>query len=103
MPTTVVNILREPCDIEICRPGKWGNPFTHIKDKKTLAKYIVDSVEEALNRYREYILTTPELYESLDELSGKKLGCFCKPKPCHGDILIELLSQKKLKKFFDKK
>jgi hypothetical protein len=41
--------------------------------------------------------------QSLDELEGKTLGCFCKPKPCHGDVLLELLSQKKLKGFFEKK
>lgn len=28
-------------------------------------------------------------YESLLALVGKRLGCVCKPKKCHGDILIE--------------
>jgi hypothetical protein len=37
---------------------------------------------------------------SLDELEGKTLGCFCKPEPCHGDVLLELLTQKKLINFF---
>jgi hypothetical protein len=22
------------------------------------------------------------------ELDGKRLGCFCKPKLCHGDIIV---------------
>ena len=39
---------------------------------------------------------------SLDELEGKTLGCFCKPEKCHGDVLLELLTQKKLKNFFKK-
>ena len=24
------------------------------------------------------------------ELKGKTLGCWCKPYPCHGDVLAEL-------------
>lgn len=24
-------------------------------------------------------------------MKGKILGCFCKPKSCHGDILVELV------------
>ncbi len=32
----------------------------------------------------------PELLESLHELKGKTLCCFCKPKACHGDVLAEL-------------
>jgi hypothetical protein len=27
---------------------------------------------------------------ALPELRGKKLGCWCKPGPCHGDVLAEL-------------
>ena len=28
------------------------------------------------------------------ELEGKELGCWCKPSPCHGDILIKLLKER---------
>ena len=31
------------------------------------------------------------LYDDLDELKGKILGCWCKPNKCHGDVLIKLL------------
>jgi hypothetical protein len=24
-------------------------------------------------------------------LKGKTLGCFCKPNPCHGDVIAEYL------------
>ena len=102
MPTRIVNLNKEPYDIYIGRGSKWGNPFTTIKNKETLAIEIVDTSEEALSKYKEHILSTPELYDSLCELEGKTLGCFCKPKPCHGDILLELISQKNLKKFFVK-
>ena len=28
------------------------------------------------------------------ELEGKELGCWCKPSPCHGDILIKLFKER---------
>ena len=33
--------------------------------------------------------------ESLIELEGKVLGCWCHPEPCHGDILVKLLREKR--------
>jgi hypothetical protein len=103
MPTRIVNLNKEPYDIYIGRGSKWGCPYTIIKDRPTLAKEIVDSKEEALSKYKEYVLNSPELMENLDELDGKVLGCFCKPEPCHGDVLLELIAQKKLMVFFNKK
>ena len=92
----VVHCNKEPYDTYIGRPSKWGNPYTHIADKETLAEFIVGSREEAIEKYRGHILSNPELINSLDELDGKILGCWCKPKSCHGDILLELLFRKSL-------
>lgn len=61
--------------------SKWANPYT-------LREF---SREEVLEKYKKYILNTPELYNSLTELEGFTLACWCHPEPCHGDILIELL------------
>ena len=30
------------------------------------------------------------ILEQLAALSGKKLGCYCKPQPCHADYLAQL-------------
>jgi len=104
MPITrIVNLKDEPYDVYIGRGSKWGCPYTIIKDRPTLAKEIVDTKEEALAKYKEYVLASPELMASLDELEGKTLGCFCKPESCHGDVLLELLTQKKLKNIFNKR
>lgn len=100
--TKIVNMKNEPYDVYIGRGSKWGCPYTIIKDRPTLASEIVDSKEEALSKYKEYVLASPELMESLDELEGKTLGCFCKPEKCHGDILLELLTKKKLQKMLKK-
>lgn len=99
----VVNLYHEAYDVFIGRGSKWGNPFTHIKDKTTLADVIVETREEAIERYREYLEGNQELLDSLGELEGKVLGCYCKPDSCHGDILLEFLSKRKLLKFLNQK
>ena len=82
MPTTIVNIRQEQCDVYIGRPSKWGNPFVIGRDGNR---------EEVLLKYNDYILSHPELISlARTELKGKKLGCYCKPLDCHGDILAEI-------------
>lgn len=90
---TVVHCKKEPYDIYIGRPSKWGNPFTHKQDGKTLAKYVLGSREEAVEAYREWITKGEGKYlmNDLSELVNKVLGCWCHPKSCHGDILKELV------------
>lgn len=61
--------------------SKWANPYSAKKYGR----------EKCLELFKKYILNTPSLYEALPELSGKVLGCWCKPERCHGDIIIELL------------
>lgn len=82
--TRVVNIAYEEYDVYIGRGSKWGNPFV-IGVHGTRG--------QVLRLYREYIQSRPDLMAALKELKGKTLGCHCKPKPCHGDILVELVEQ----------
>ena len=87
----VVNIKENRYDVYIGRKSKWGNPFSHLPN--SIAKYKTQSRDESIEKYKEWI-TNGEgsfLLDCLDELLGKKLGCFCKPKKCHGDILKALL------------
>lgn len=84
----VVNLNKSPYDVYIGRGSKWGNPYTHKEG--TLAEFIVPTREEAIAKYQEYLINKPELFSQLPELKGKVLGCFCKPKSCHGDILKQL-------------
>lgn len=95
--TTVVNKYKENYDVYIGRGSEWGNPFTHIKDKSTKAEYIVSSREESIECFRGYLLKKiiddPSCIERLKLLKGKRLGCFCKPKSCHGDIIKEVVDQ----------
>ena len=64
----------------IGRPSKWGNPF---KMSRTATR------QDVVKAYEVYLLSNKELMDSLIELRGKDLVCFCAPEPCHGDVLIK--------------
>lgn len=105
----VVHCKKEPYDVYIGRGNgsKWGNPFTHIADRKTAAQFIVANRDEAIAAYREWILNGDGQYllKDLHELEGKTLGCWCCQTPsyyvegmkmvCHGEILLELINKNK--------
>jgi hypothetical protein len=79
--TTVVKV-NEPHDVYIGRPSIWGNPFKIGPD---------GTREEVIAKYWAWIQTKPQLMRRLSRLRGKTLGCYCKPLPCHGDVLVELI------------
>jgi hypothetical protein len=82
----VVHCKREEFDVYIGRGSRWGNPYSHKVG--TLAEHVVGSRTEAIQKFEEYLLSNEELMASLPDLKGKTLGCWCKPKSCHGDILL---------------
>ncbi|RLI55218.1 MAG: hypothetical protein DRP09_10410 [Candidatus Thorarchaeota archaeon] len=90
--TIVVNLHKDEYDVYIGRAGRgkvgyFGNPF----DVRVFGR------EESLRRYEEYFLRRieeePVFREKILELRGKRLGCFCKPRKCHGDIIVAWLEQ----------
>ena len=87
MTPRVVHCKKEEFDVYIGRGSKWGNPYSHKEG--TLAEEVVESRTEAIKKYEEYLLSNEDLMSSLSELKGKVLGCWCKPKSCHGDILLK--------------
>lgn len=88
------------------KPTKWGNQFDVAGDLYLEERARWDAecrlrpeldVNCAVFMYRLWLLNSPaglRLQEDIDELRGKVLGCFCKPNPCHGDVLVELLGQR---------
>lgn len=82
--TRVVHRGKGSYDINIGRPSKWGNPFIIGRD---------GTREEVIQKYEGWIRTQPDLMAALGELDGKILGCWCKPKPCHGDVLVSLIEE----------
>ncbi len=87
--TRIVHCKREKYDVYIGRPSKWGNPFSHKEG--TLAEFKVGSREEAVEKFEAYLIGNKDLMKDLPSLKGKVLGCWCKPKACHGDILIKYI------------
>lgn len=86
--TTVVNKLNDSFDVYIGRGSIWGNPF---KRSQGITR------TEAIENYRTYAMKNIEdgIWSKdmiIEELEGKRLGCYCKPKSCHGDILVEIVN-----------
>lgn len=67
-------------------PGWLGNPFA-MSDGW--------SREEAVERFREAfrqrLREDEEFRAAVDDLHGQILACYCKPKACHGDVIVEYL------------
>ena len=84
--TKVVHCKKEKHDVYIGRGSIWGNPFHIGKD---------GTRNEVISKYKKYILGDKSLMKELPNLQGKTLGCWCKPKSCHGDVLVKLLEVKK--------
>jgi len=82
--TRVVNLRHEEHDVLIARPSKWGNPFQIGRDGDR---------ELVIKLYEIHLRRRPDLLAALPELAGKRLGCHCKPEPCHGDVLVKLLRE----------
>jgi len=83
---TVVHCKRDKYDIYIGRGSKWGNPYSIGVD---------GTREEVIEKYKQYIVTQTHLMDTLPELIGKRLACFCHPQACHGDILVKLVNELK--------
>jgi hypothetical protein len=64
----------------------WGNPY-HL--------YNESQRESVIALYRVWLLQELQSGRlNLEELRGaKRLGCWCAPKACHGDVLKELLEK----------
>ncbi|MEU3570540.1 DUF4326 domain-containing protein [Kitasatospora sp. NPDC036755] len=46
--------------------------------------------EEMVVKYREHLLSHPDLLALVPPLRGRRLGCWCAPLPCHADVLADL-------------
>lgn len=81
--TIVVHCKKNNYDVYIGRPSKWGNPFVVGRDG---ARNVV------IMKYKRYLEQRPELIAAAKlELKGKRLGCWCSPLACHGDVLVVLV------------
>ena len=92
-PTRVFNMhtepgfTQDPDFVRIDRCSPFGCPFRIGED---------GTREHVVEKYRQYfrsrIATDADFIEKVLRLKGKLLGCWCKPLPCHGDIIAEYLN-----------
>jgi hypothetical protein len=85
--TKVVHFKKEPYDEYIGRPSPYENPFSHKEG--SLAQFRVKTRAEAIAAFREWAPKQPGFIEKVRHLRGKRLGCWCYPLPCHGDVWVD--------------
>ena len=94
--TRVINIKRQPeyqgdkstSSYEyIGRGSYWGNPYSMYEEG--------DDRDEVIRKYKydfEFEKFPNKEKTEVYKLAGKRLGCFCKPQSCHGDVLADYLN-----------
>ena len=73
------------------KDSKWANAFSCLDWRVSKEEWLI---EDLVKCYENYVRKNPILMNSLHELEGKQLGCWCKPGPCHGDVLVQLYNEK---------
>lgn len=80
---TVVNLRKESYDVYIGRPSEFGNPYSVQKFGR----------EGCIEMYRTHfecrILNDLEFRSLILSVAGKRLGCFCSPLTCHGNVIAD--------------
>lgn len=71
----------------IGRGSYWGNPYSMYETG--------EDREEVIRKFKydfDYEKFPKKEKKEVYKLIGKRLGCFCKPQACHGDILANYLN-----------
>lgn len=111
--TKAVNIRSQTHDVYVGRnrtgkpPSKWGNPFPigktiSAEDLRAIGRtdlqHLIDPKQridrdQSISLYRALLearlrdgTLTPKDFR---KIYGLRLGCFCKPAPCHADLIAE--------------
>jgi hypothetical protein len=69
-------------DSKFCNPFKVGKDGTLEEVVVKFEKYMRKKIEDGEIKVSELL-----------SLKGKRLGCWCKPNLCHGDILLKLIEE----------
>ena len=77
--------------------SKW---YKNVNELQKFRSYEKD--EDFLTVYEQCIRSTPDLWNDLDDLENKALGCWCKAsQSCHADVLIKLYEEKMKKDTYE--
>ena len=88
--TRVVNLHKEQYDVYCGRAGKgqdgyFGNPFKIENNDRW------ECLRKFQQHFEERLRTEKGFKGRVEELRGKRLGCFCAPKICHAEVYVEHL------------
>lgn len=98
----IVHCKKEKYDIYIGRPSIYGNPFEIGKD---------GTREEVIEKHMEWLIGVIEIpnapycptIEDIRKLKGNTLGCWCSPKPCHGENYDKILEDDENERYINEK
>lgn len=83
----VVHWRRSEYDVLIDRTTSWGNPYRIGRD---------GTREEVIAKFRAwwYLPSQKSLRQrARKELKGKRLGCWCAPRACHGHVIVQYVNR----------
>lgn len=95
---------------DVSRPNIMGNPYTHIKNKETLALVKVKTRDEAVELYSPYFdkmyaeneefkAEVDRMYEAYKKYPEIYIGCYCdvEKEKCHTEVIAKKLMQRSMK------
>jgi hypothetical protein len=72
---------------EVGEPGWLGNPYK--KEKYGRAECIL----RFMDAFERRIAEDEEFRNEVEKLQGKRLGCWCVPQACHGEVIVNYLEE----------
>ena len=89
----VVNMKNEIANVKVDRSSVLGNPFIIGKDGDR---------DEVIRKYRVYLNNCIRVVDELNRICSLdddiKLGCWCVPEACHGDVIVSAVNYLKSRK-----
>lgn len=100
MRTRAVNVYKEKYDVYMGRAGKgqdgyFGNDHYVGYCRKCQKNHTQEEAVEAFRADFRVRIAVDDAYRAkIWQCQGKALGCFCKPRACHVDVIVEYLEGK---------
>jgi len=95
--TVVVNVMKDDYDVYIGRYNKWkGLEGSMFRNREWMKNNSMEERMRSIEVYRVWFyeeIKKEWFRKEVEKLRGKVLGCWCKPLPCHGDVIVEYLEK----------
>ena len=106
MKTTVVHCKKDEYDKSIVRPSMFGNPFKIGLDgtrADVCDKHMewLEDPEEVVIKVNGVKYSNRVVRENVHKLKGLRIACWCAPKRCHGNNLVNLFELQDKQQFVE--